>query len=894
MSDRAFPKHLHRSLSLALISFVVIAVSCVNRQAGRPNQSPQTSAKVRTISFGCQDLDLNFYRGLAEQFGQANPDLHVEVVSLTDKIAYSTANGDTGDSLWQELVTTVDTLVFSPDPEAMRPGLLRDLTPFVRSAPNFAEADFYPGILADLQWQDGLWGIPLAAEQLYVIYYDKAMFDQMKLPYPQPGWTWEEFLNTAKTLTITEGASTTRWGYVEAMWNPLPFLQGRSGKLIDNAAGAPTAILQSQSLQDAVQWYVDLALTHHIMPIPQLEPGKNPFETQAARLISSGQAAMWSGGTIFWERWSAGRQLGLAPFPVDGPDSTTTPLAVSAGMMSAYTAHPDASWRWLDFLSHQAPSRGTPARRAVAQASSSWSQLPDEQARVIRYGLEHGLPMAQEFAWTGDALYAALATVFARAQNAQSALLAAQQAIAQKLGSASPVKLPQDVALAVATPAPASDSATQSIRFISGLLDWRADTTYRHLAETFERDQPGIKVETISFASVFGSGSVGKSQSEIVHYLTSQADCFVMPWVSVSGDQLTDLLPLDPLIENDPVFPHADFYPLALRVLQVGNQTWALPQTIYPRMIFYHQALFDRAGIAYPKAGWNFDDFLALSVTLTQEQVDEKQYGYLPYPDLMSDATSWVEQYGASLIDVATLPIQYRFDDPKTIEAVRWYVTLRKTHDAAPLPSQPRGNIEQWYSEIQLKRGAMWSQIPVLMSPRTPFGPEVRAVPMPIGNNGATDFMLTAYHISRRTPSPRVCWEWIKFLTAQPAIYLPYDNVQTGVPARLSVAGSPVYARQIGAERAENYQAAMSQSKRLSSLSLVLTQPQLAHPLQWFGQAVEKAMNGAMADEALAAAQAKADAYVHCLATRSGLAEGELIAACLKQVDPTFSLPAQP
>ncbi len=34
-----------------------------------------------------------------------------------------------------------------------------------------------------------------------VIWYNKKVFDRYKVAYPQTGWTWDDFRNTAKTLT---------------------------------------------------------------------------------------------------------------------------------------------------------------------------------------------------------------------------------------------------------------------------------------------------------------------------------------------------------------------------------------------------------------------------------------------------------------------------------------------------------------------------------------------------------------------------------------------------------------------------------------------------------------------------------------------------------------------
>jgi len=40
-----------------------------------------------------------------------------------------------------------------------------------------------------------LWGIP-AGVDLWVMYYNKDLFDRYGIPYPEPKWTWDDFVDT--------------------------------------------------------------------------------------------------------------------------------------------------------------------------------------------------------------------------------------------------------------------------------------------------------------------------------------------------------------------------------------------------------------------------------------------------------------------------------------------------------------------------------------------------------------------------------------------------------------------------------------------------------------------------------------------------------------------------
>jgi multiple sugar transport system substrate-binding protein len=309
-----------------------------------------------TITFACRDEEQVFYKDLIEQFESANHDIHVQLVFIDDVL-----NSSSEDNL-RQIMSSADTLAHRISPEMTQQGLVYDLTPFIRDERDFDEKDFYPGTLEALQWAGGTWGLPAMIQSFSLIFFDKQIFDDAGVPYPQPGWTWDDFVDKAKALTAHDEDNVTRWGFVTRSWNPAPFIQGRAGLLADNSTNLLTSVLEQPAALEAVRWYTDLALVHQVMPPP--ERNANVLDSKTAQLIRDGRAAMWGEVTLLWDHWSAERKLGMVPFPVDGPESATTPAWVYSLVMSAGTTHPQESWRWLNFLSHQTLKGGIaiPAR----------------------------------------------------------------------------------------------------------------------------------------------------------------------------------------------------------------------------------------------------------------------------------------------------------------------------------------------------------------------------------------------------------------------------------------------------------------------------------------------------------------------------------------------------
>ena len=69
------------------------------------------------------------------------------------------------------------------------------------------------------QWQGKWMAFPYGAAFLFIA-YNKTMFQQANVPLPKEGWTWQDFLTAAQTLTKdTTGKGTPdQWGWIG--WNP--------------------------------------------------------------------------------------------------------------------------------------------------------------------------------------------------------------------------------------------------------------------------------------------------------------------------------------------------------------------------------------------------------------------------------------------------------------------------------------------------------------------------------------------------------------------------------------------------------------------------------------------------------------------------------------------------
>src|SRR5690606_2351896 len=78
------------------------------------------------------------------------------------------------------------------------------------------------------------------------------------------------------------------------------------------------------------------------------------------------------------------------------------------------------------------------------------------------------------------------------------------------------------------------------------------------------------------------------------------------------------LAPLDPLIEKDHTFNLDDYFINAVNAHRVNGVLCGMPQTVSPAVLMYNRALFDEAGVGYPR-DWTWQDLVTEGRKLSRD-----------------------------------------------------------------------------------------------------------------------------------------------------------------------------------------------------------------------------------------------------------------------------------
>ncbi|UCC62925.1 MAG: extracellular solute-binding protein [Anaerolineae bacterium] len=844
------------------------------------------TAEPITVRFATYEWDQGRYEDVVKTFQGDHPNIEIKLISIDEVLGLGEGQRAWPDDAWLRLASSADVITLQAWERSFEPGLARDLTALIDADATFDLDDFYPGALADCQREGGVWCLPVAVSQ-HLVFFDEDAFDRAEIPYPEPGWTWDDFLSNAAALTLRQGDEVTRWGYIPHPFESLPLAESQVGSLLDLTTDPPMPRFDQTEVIEAVRWYTDLILTHRVAPYFKMEEAMRVYA-----LVEDRKVAMWPGEYLDWPWLSEQRNVGLVPLPGGTPVWAWDTVVMSAG-----TAHPEAAWRWIGALSQAAGEtyrqRLLPARRSVAEgAGGFWDHVKEEARPTLRYAVErgYGTPWAPanrdlRQAPGYKAFFDAIEAVLEGKKSVVDALAEAQvQAKAALLEEAA--REAEATPMPAVVVAPSKDEMPSgpdvvTIVFASSFFSSITPQPlkpYRDLAVKFQEMHPEVIVEP-----KLGTVHSRTTMAEIAQ----GADCFEWSSSFQESANLEAILSLEPFFEADPTFTADDFYPSLLQPFFWRGQLWGLPSQARPEIVQYNRALFNAGEVPYPAVDWTPDDFLATAIALTRGQGEEKQYGFVDGPIEFSGLMLMLERRGAKLLDTSVDPPTAAFNDPATAEALRWYADLSRQYGAKPVFAgvDEVSAYTEWSELIASGRAAMWTILEgwELVSDRGGLNIGVATIPAGADRAAGAYYYVSGYFISAHTQAGQACWLWITFLTGQP-------EAVWGVPARRSVVESESYRRQVGDERAAVYEASVAGAERAPSFQLFSDQPWLRFAWFWLSQAHTQVVTGqASVEEALAAAQQTFDDYRACVIVRDAFFDQEEQQACALEVDPALA-----
>jgi multiple sugar transport system substrate-binding protein len=333
---------------------------------GSASQSP---VEISFMVFG-DPAEKRAYESLVAEFQKTHPTITVQLINIPGQSEYrKRLSTDFAAGTPADIVL----LNYRRYANFAAKGTLEPLGPYLEKSTIIKEADFYPESIAPFRWKNQLMCIPQNISSL-VVYYNKTLFDQAGVAYPAPGWTWQDFETTAKALTkdTNNDGIPEQYGLgTEAsIFRVTPFIWQNGGDLVDNPAAPTKLVLDMAATKEALQWFVDLQVKHHVIPTRDEELAE-PHETrflngQMAMILNSrrGVPTYRDITTFDWD--VAPLPQGKEPAGILHADAYCMP---SAGKQKA------ATWTFIEFANSPqgqtivaGTGRTVPSLKSVAQS----------------------------------------------------------------------------------------------------------------------------------------------------------------------------------------------------------------------------------------------------------------------------------------------------------------------------------------------------------------------------------------------------------------------------------------------------------------------------------------------------------------------------------------------
>lgn len=322
------------------IMFLVVIVS-IMLSACQP--SPSVGGNISFMVFG-DPAELSAYQKLVDAFEAKNDDVQVELIQIPGQSDYrkrlsaDIAAGNPAD------VVLINYRRYAGFANA---GALEPLGKYLEKSKLIKEADFYPESIQPYQWKGNLMCIPQNVSSL-VVFYNKNLFDQAGVAYPSAGWTWDDFLSAAQSLTkdTDNDGSTNQFGAgIEASLIRLaPFIWQANGEVVDDDTNPFTLTLDTKEAVEAAEFFFGLQTESHVVPNAEEEASQD----SESRFIN-GTLAMFfnSRRGVPTYRESANFDWDVAALPQN--KSQATILHSDAYCLPSASKNKDAAWAFIEY-----------------------------------------------------------------------------------------------------------------------------------------------------------------------------------------------------------------------------------------------------------------------------------------------------------------------------------------------------------------------------------------------------------------------------------------------------------------------------------------------------------------------------------------------------------------
>ena len=352
-----------------LVSFMT---GCGNKSTS-DEQDVSSDSKVEksdekvTISYACWDSNqAKLIQQIADEFEKENPNIKIDIqVNGWDDYWTGLEAAGTGGSLPDTFWMHSNNIYYYGSNDQ-----LLDLTDYIEKSDK-VDLENYPEGLNEIYNIDGKqYAIPKDYDTI-ALWYNKTLFDEAGLAYPDDTWTWDTMKEAARKLTKDDGS---QYGFCAGLHNQegyYNFVYQNGGKIIseDRKESGYNDEKTIQGLEEYFS-YVKEGLS------PEIYDDQARAEAMQNGLCAMGLFGSWNlSGFAATDFMKDNFDCAVLPSANDGGRATIFNGLGNA--IAATTKHPDEAWKWVEYLSSK---EGQERQAELGIAISAYNGTADQFA----------------------------------------------------------------------------------------------------------------------------------------------------------------------------------------------------------------------------------------------------------------------------------------------------------------------------------------------------------------------------------------------------------------------------------------------------------------------------------------------------------------------------------
>ncbi|MEZ4834927.1 MAG: sugar ABC transporter substrate-binding protein [Caldilineaceae bacterium] len=264
----------------ALLTVAVVLAGC------EPVQVAQDAGDAVTLTFliSGDPTDEAAYQQVIDAFEAAHPEIGIVLLNIP-------SNGDFRTRLTADFAAGTPPDLFLINYRRYGPYVSKDaieyLDPYIAQSTQINLDDYYAEALAAFRWAGKLACMPQNLSSP-VIYYNKDIFDEVGVPYPDDTWTWDDFLAAADQVTLVEAnGRVARYALGMEGGKYSQWITQNNGMILDDMRNPSECRLDSPESIAAVEFFAGMMDNNYAMRPANLSQAGGD-----AAVFQSGQVAM--------------------------------------------------------------------------------------------------------------------------------------------------------------------------------------------------------------------------------------------------------------------------------------------------------------------------------------------------------------------------------------------------------------------------------------------------------------------------------------------------------------------------------------------------------------------------------------------------------------------------